>query len=245
MTPKAKRNYNAVEVRLDKRFAKNYYFSTSYTWSRQFGNYSGLASSDEPDATTGLGRADPSVSRYFDLPYMSYDSHGKLVEGLLATDRPHTLKFFGAYTWKNKFGETNFGPNFFIYSGTPLTTELQMISTVPIYVNGRGDLGRTPVFSQTDLYIYHEFKVHERWRFKIDANCSNLFNRGTATSRYTNYLNRNEANVVQFDNDVDFFKGFDWKAMVKAQDLHMDPGFNKPSFFQGYRDMRIGFKVTF
>jgi hypothetical protein len=245
LTPKAKRNYNAVEVRLDKQFAKNYYFLTSYTWSRQYGNYSGLASSDEPDATTGVGRTDPSVSRYFDLPYMSYDSQGKLVEGLLATDRPHTFKLFGAYTWKNKFGETNIGPNFFIYSGTPLTTELQMISTVPVYVNGRGDLGRTSPLSQTDLYIYHEFKVRERWRFKIDANCSNLFNQGTATSNYVNYLNRNEANVVQFDNDVDFFKGFDWKTMVKAQDLHMDPGFNRPSFFQGFRDMRLGFKVTF
>ena len=33
--------------------------------------------------------------------------------------------------------------------------------------------------------------------------------------------------------------------MVKAQNLNMDPGFNKPNFFQGFRDMRIGFKVMF
>ena len=41
-------------------------------------------------------RQDPNVSRYFDLPYSSYDAKGKLAEGLLATDRPHTLKVYGA-----------------------------------------------------------------------------------------------------------------------------------------------------
>ena len=45
MTTKAIRNYDAVEVRADKRFSRNFYFSASYTWSRLWGNYSGLASS--------------------------------------------------------------------------------------------------------------------------------------------------------------------------------------------------------
>jgi hypothetical protein len=245
VTPKAKRTYDALEIRADKRFANNYYFSASYTWSRLWGNYSGLASSDE-DA-----RQDPNVSRYFDLPYASWDSKGKLSEGLLATDRPHTLKLYGAYVLKSKLGETSFGPNFWVYSGTPLTTELFVISSVPVYVNGRGDLGRTPVFSQTNMYIYHEFKLpkSERYRFRIDANFTNVFNQSTITNRYQNYMNRNDGSYLQFKNDVDFFKGFNWQQMVAQGvadgDLRTDPGYNKPNGWQGPRDMRFGLKFSF
>ena len=59
----AVRDYDAVEVRVDKRATK-YFFNGSYTWSRLVGNYSGLASSDE------LGRTSPNVNRFFDLPFL-------------------------------------------------------------------------------------------------------------------------------------------------------------------------------
>ena len=59
----AERKYDAVEVRVDKRATK-WFFNASYTWSRLFGNYSGLASSDE------AGRTSPNVNRFFDLPFM-------------------------------------------------------------------------------------------------------------------------------------------------------------------------------
>src|SRR5450759_3942487 len=68
-TPKAKRDYDAIEFRLDKRFARNYQFSASYTWSRLYGNYSGLASSDEG------GRDNPNNSRYFDQPWTVSYTH--------------------------------------------------------------------------------------------------------------------------------------------------------------------------
>jgi hypothetical protein len=241
MTPKAKRDYDAIEIRADKRFAKSYYLSASYTWSRLWGNYSGLASSDE-DA-----RQDPNASRYFDLPYSSFDSHGKLAEGLLATDRPHTLKLYGAYLLKSKFGQTNFGPNLIVYSGTPITTELNAISSTPVYVENRGDLGRTPVFSQLDFLIYHEFNLpkHESMRFRIEANISNLLNQNTVTGRYANYLNRNDGSYLQFADDADYFKGFNWRKMVTDQELRTDPGYNKANSWQSPRDMRFGIKFSF
>jgi outer membrane receptor protein involved in Fe transport len=46
-TPKAERKYDAVEVSVDKRFAQRFALNASYTYSRLFGNYPGLASSDE------------------------------------------------------------------------------------------------------------------------------------------------------------------------------------------------------
>lgn len=251
MTPKAKRVYDAVELRLDKRFSNNYYFSTSYTISRLYGNYSGLASSDEPNAD-GEGRMDPNVSRYFDLPWMSFDSHGKLVEGRLATDRPHAFKFFGAYTLRSKVGETNFGPSFMVMSGTPLTTQVDINATTPVYVNGRGDLGRTPVFSQTDFLFYHEFRLpnSETKKFRFDANITNLFNQSTVLDRYTDYLHQDySGNVLTFNPPEAFFQGFDWQALVNqevaAGNLLTDPRFGMDRVFQGPRYVRLGIKFIF
>jgi hypothetical protein len=242
-TPKAKRNYDALELRLDKRFSRNYYFSTSYTLSRLYGNWSGLASSDEN------GRQDPNVTRYFDLPWMSYDSHGQLVYGRLATDRPQAFKFFGAYTLKTKLGETNFGPNFMLMSGTPLTTEVNVISSTPVYVNGRGDMGRTPVFSQTDLYLYHQIRVTERKSVKIDMNISNLFNQSTVTNKNVALLHESYSQQLSFDNQTDFFKGFDYKKMLAAGyadgSLLANPLYGYANGFQGPRYIRLGIKFIF
>ena len=111
-TPKAKREYWAVNFSLDKRFANNWLAGFSYTWSRLTGNYSGLASSDE------WGRAGPYVERYFDLWHMAYDKNLTPVDGPLNTDRPHYAKFFGAYTLP--FGLT-VGAVVAAMSGTPVT----------------------------------------------------------------------------------------------------------------------------
>ncbi len=253
VTPKAKRIYDAVELRLDKRFAKNYYFSTSYTISRLFGNYAGLASSDEiTDATAGTGRMDPNVQRNYDLPWMSYDSHGKLVEGRLATDRPHAFKFFGAYTLNSKLGETNFGPSFMLMSGTPITTQVDINATTPVYVNGRGDMGRTPVFSQTDFLFYHEFKLpnSETKKLRFDANVTNLFNQSTVLDKYSSVLHQDfSGNVLTFNPPEAFFQGFDWQALVnqevEAGNLIKDPRYGLASTFQGPRYLRLGIKFIF
>ncbi len=45
--PRPKRQYDAVTFGLNRRFANNYFYGANYTWSRLYGNYAGLASSDE------------------------------------------------------------------------------------------------------------------------------------------------------------------------------------------------------
>jgi hypothetical protein len=57
-TPRPKRQYDALELGYNKRFANNWFFSANYTLSRLYGNYSGLASSDEITRPAALhGRA--------------------------------------------------------------------------------------------------------------------------------------------------------------------------------------------
>ena len=235
VTPKAVRDYDAVELRLDKRFSRSYQFAASYTWSRLWGNYGGLASSDEN------GRVSPNVNRYFDLPFMSYDERGQGVYGRLASDRPHTFKVFANYALNSKLGTTNFAPYFAVFSGTPLTTEVSMVSSVPIFVYGRGDLGRTPVLSQTDLNVYHDFKPvrnHEQMRVRVEATCFNCFNQSAVTGKYVGYNHANDGQV-NIDNQADFFKGFNTKALIQAQGLRVDPRFNMANAYQGPRTMRF------
>lgn len=236
--PKAKRDYDAVEFRLERRFAKNFFFNASYTWSRLYGNYGGLASSDED------GRTSPNVNRYFDEAWMNYDSKGKLVNGLLATDRPHTFKFFGNYDLKSKLGVTRFSPLFFAYSGTPVTTEYA-VQDVPVFINGRGDLGRTPVLSQTNLLVSHDFKLpKEGHKIRFEANFNNLFNQQKALDRYKTQSHANDGSI-NFDNTADIFKGYNVTQLAKDQEIRNDPRYNQASSFQIGRSIRFGFHYIF
>jgi hypothetical protein len=90
-TPKAQRDYDGLEFRLRKRFSNRWQADVSYTISRLWGNYGGLASSDEG------GRTSPNVNRYFDNLYMSYDANNQAVFGRLQTDRPHVVKMQATY----------------------------------------------------------------------------------------------------------------------------------------------------
>ena len=133
---KAIRKYDALEVQVDKRFAKNYYFNANYTFSRLFGNYSGLASSLE------FGRVSPNVSRLFDLPFQAFTLDGDPIDGRLPTDRPHVFKFYGAYTanWGGS-QSTEFSGFTTAASGTPLTSVITFYNLNPTVVKWFGRLG--------------------------------------------------------------------------------------------------------
>ena len=239
VTPKAKRVYDAMELAVSRRFAR-VYLNASYTLSRLYGNYSGLASSDEN------GRTSPNVNRYFDEAFMVYDQRGKLVEGRLATDRPHTFKIFTSYDKKWFGGTTHFAPVVNWYSGTPITSELS-INGVPLYPNGRGDLGRTPRFFQTDFLLTHDVRVagSETRFFRFEVNASNLFNNASITNKYPQFTHTNDGSI-QFDNTADIFKGYsNYRALMTAQDIRVDPQFNQASAYQAPRVLRLGFHFFF
>lgn len=240
-TTKPMRHYDAVEMRMDKRFSRNYQFVASYTWSRLYGNYSGLASSDEN------GRDDPSVERYFDMPWQYATQQGKLAEGRLATDRPHTFKLFGAYVLNSKVGATTLSPNIQLYSGTPLTSEVAVISSTTAMPYGRGDLGRTPWFHNFDFNIMHEFKPftkNEAMKVRFELSIFNLFNNSTVTNEYITMQHQNYGQI-QFDTYSDFFKGWDAKSMMQAQGIPFDPEYAKANTFQGPRSLRMQLSFFF
>ncbi len=185
--PKAERKYDAFEVILDKRSAK-YFFNVNYTYSRLFGNYSGLSNSDEG------GRAAPNTGRYFDLPFAGFDADGNPDNGRLATDRPHVFKAYGGYsfTW-NAANSTSVSGFTTIQSGTPLTTVYSLYSVQNSILFGRGDLGRTETFSETDLRVGHVFKFGNDNRFSIEPYgvFLNLFDERNELGRQTQISSTN------------------------------------------------------
>ncbi len=77
--PKPVRDYDSVELALEKRLANRWFLRGSYLWSRLYGNYAGLSQSDEN------GRTSPNVGRLYDYPMMMFRDGGDAVYGRLPT----------------------------------------------------------------------------------------------------------------------------------------------------------------
>lgn len=175
ITPKPKRNYDAVELSLRKRLSNNWAMDAAYTYSRIYGNYPGLASSDE------WGRNSPNVNRLWDNTVMSYDINQNVVYGLLNSDRPHQFKASGSYDWD--FG-LSAGAFFILQSGLPNSTVFRASGGgYPVFPYGRSDLGRLPVYKNIDLVITQQFKIGSR-RLSLQANFDNVFDFKTPTNYY-------------------------------------------------------------
>lgn len=261
---KAKREYDAVEARVQKRFGQ-FSMDSSYTWSRLFGNYAGSASSDESQRRSGLGRNSPAVSRYFDLPFMGFTLDGEPDDGLLPTDRTHYVKFAGNYTfdwWGNKSHSTDFNAFYQIGSGTPVTTRARYGVVSGMIVSGRGDLGRTDMFSQTDASISHRYSFGRDNRFGLIGyvNVLNLLNQATELSRRET-ISRSEfppgligcPTADPNDTPVRCLTRAVFNGQITSATFlqyantagNTDNRYNLPQLFQAPRSVRFGFRFVF
>jgi Carboxypeptidase regulatory-like domain/TonB dependent receptor/TonB-dependent Receptor Plug Domain len=233
--PKAVRDYDAMELSLEKRLSNNWAGRFSYTLSRLYGNYAGLSQSDEN------GRTSPNVGRLFDYPVMVFGQDGDPVFGRLATDRPHQFKVQGLYDFD--FG-TTVGANFRLLSGIPVTREVATIApnNFPVQYLGRLSDGRTPWLSQTDLFVAHDIKLGGDKRVQISMNVTNLFNQKTGINKYMTELASGQGIDV---NEAQFYRGFDAQALIAAQNLVKDPRFLLANGYQEQLSARFGLKFSF
>ena len=252
------RRYDGFEVMFDKRLSNNWYFNANYTFSRLFGNYSGLTSSDEPHLVEG--RLAPGVSRAFDLPFIGFTAKGEKDNGRLQTDRPHVFNIFGAYIYDwfgSKSNSTEFSGFQTITSGQPQTTTIFGASTVtPQIFLGRGDLGRSPMFSQTDFNVTHRLRMgnDDRYTVAFDLNFLNLFDQRTVTGVYTT-MNPSTAPVNAAAlglSNVAYTNGYTGGTLLPAilariasQPDRSDVRYGLPHLFQSPRVVRLGVRFLF
>jgi hypothetical protein len=248
-TPKPKRQYDAVEFGLSRRFANNWFGSANITFSRLYGNYAGLSSSDEiRTPTTGVSSATSqqqagstfrqggNVNRAWDSDEQMFDSKGNLdTLGRLATDRPVVVKLYGAYSFAPN---TQVGVFFYGGSGTPMTTYVNTVHQTELFVEGRGDMGRTPFYSKTDLMLSHELEMTGNKRLRLEFTVLNLFNQKTGRHIF-NYLNRGagaprSASAIDLGG-INLNNGYDYNALIRSTSdgsNAYDPRFGMEDLFE-------------
>ena len=216
----AARSYDGVELRLTKNVSQHWMGMFSYTWSNFRGNYAGLTNSDLGDG--GGGRNAPNNSRAFDEPYFQFNAQGSSSSGLLPTDRPNALKGYAYYDlpWARKF-VTDFGITQFAYSGTPLTSELNVglnipngnLPVFPVEIVDRGKwidvtqnattgvittsapyTKRTPWYTDTDFNFKQSYKIGEVSTLSFDATFTNILNEHKVVENWEEVDSGNTAN---------------------------------------------------
>jgi hypothetical protein len=224
--PKAKRDYSAMNLSLDKRFSHSWQAGLSYTLSRLEGNYSGLASSDED------GRNSPNGERFFDMWYLPFDKSLNPIDGPLGTDRPHSLKAYGSYAFP--FGLT-VGLVANAYSGTPVTEEWS-VDTAGYYPYNRGNLGRTPFVFFANAYMEYAIRLGGRKAIKFNLNIDNLTDSRMAqrifSTKYRYNISPGEAAIISTD----------W---MPAPDEVVDPRFGMGYNFLAPISGRFGVRFEF
>jgi hypothetical protein len=179
----------------------NFNGQLSYTFSRLYGNYSGLTDTDVTDASGG--RHNANNNRSFDLPEMQYTTSGKVTDGPLGTDRPNVVSAAGSYNLKWLRMLSTVGIVQTIAEGSPRSTCIPVIDSTSScqYWGQRGtwaNLGqdgtglfvlkglntgaRMPVYTQTDFNLDHSFgvsKTNEVMKLTLEFNVLNLFNQRT------------------------------------------------------------------
>jgi hypothetical protein len=233
--PKPVRDYDAVEFAFDKRYSDNWFARVSYMWSRLNGNYSGLSQGDEN------GRTSPNVGRLFDYPAMMFDENGQPVFGPLPTDRPHQFKVQGIYSLP--FG-TSVGAHFQVQSGVPVSREIGIFppNNLPVQYHGRGSDGRTDIYSQTDLYVQHEFKVGGDRALQVSLNVLNVFDQSASIGKWQTYQLSNGINI---DEHAFYTGGVDFDREIDLQHVDKDPRFLMDSWYQFPISARFGVKFLF
>ena len=206
----AARSYDGLEFRLNKNVSHNWMGMFSYTYSKFRGNYTGLTSSDLADG--GGGRNAPNNSRAFDEPYFSWNADGGSSSGLLPTDRPNALKGYIYYDlpWLRHFA-TDFGVFQSAYSGTPLTSQMDVgysYAGQPVFetdIVNRGKwidvaqdpttgaittsapyVKRTPWYTTTDFNLKQTVKLGEAKSLSFDATFTNVLNQHQVVALWQN-----------------------------------------------------------
>ncbi len=244
---KAVRDYEALELVYNRRFADNFSLRAAYTYSKLTGNYSGLASSDE------FGRTDPNIQRYFDGLVYGYDSKGKIVDGVLNTDRPHAFELQGVYQmpWR-----LTAGLNFSYFSGGPVSTDASY-NGVNFFPNGRNDMGRLPSLTNFDLYLAQPFQV-AGLQFEVSVNILNLFDAKTETRRGNVQFQKEVCDAFPetttaaagpCDTTNAWYFGhvvpYDYATIMKNAGFEEYVQYGKPIAFQAPREIRFGLKLNF
>jgi len=140
--PEPTRDYEALELTLNKRFSNNWQLFGSAVYSKNEGNYGGLFRQDN-------GQLDPNITSLYDLPSLLEGAFG-----LLPNDREYQFKLYGSYVWPFRL-TTGFFAQYL--DGTPISQlgAHDLYGTNERFVTSRGSAGRTPDIWSLDVSLQY------------------------------------------------------------------------------------------
>jgi hypothetical protein len=184
-----KREYQAIEVEVNKALSHNWSLIANWRIARLRGNFEGAFRNDN-------GQNDPGISSLYDFtPGLLNEIGTQLAVGSLNADRLHIVNIYPTYIFDKTFLRgLVVTPGVKIQSGVPLTTLYAQEAygnngEVPPF--GRGDLGRAPVTGTVDIHVDYPWKISETKSFHFAVDMLNIAN------------TKRELGVNQF-KDLDF-----------------------------------------
>jgi outer membrane receptor protein involved in Fe transport len=247
---KPRRDYNALQFTLTRRFSKKLYVQGSYTYSRTEGNYPGLFSSTN-------GQVDPNISSQYDLVELLANHIGALPQ-----DRPHYIKLDGYYTFDlKKAGDLTVGIRFRALSGTPENALAghYLYGANESFLLPQGQLGRTDFDHGLDVHVGYSHKLKKNMNLELFLDIYNVYNRqGTAAvdNTYAPYYKLSSAGVSgeqQNANpvsggtyeDLIWVKEIDSRGAESSKPIGRNPNFLNTAGRYGPAYGRIGARLTF
>ena len=172
--PNAVRNYQAIEIEVNKSLSHNWSLISNWRISRLRGNFEGAFRNDN-------GQNDPGISSLYDFTNGQLGTLGfQLTPGPLNADRLHIVNIYPTYTFDKGFVRGLIvTPGVKIQSGLPLTTLAAQQAygnqgEVPLF--GRGDLGRGPVTGTVDVHLDYPVKLGETKSLHFAVDVLNIAN---------------------------------------------------------------------
>ena len=172
--PKAIRDYKAVELTAQRKFADNYTWQLSYLWSKLDGNYEGAYQGI--GGADGTGQLDPNINSAFDLPEFIVNSYGPL-----SGDRQGQFKANGYYEFS--FG-LSVGASLSYLTGTPVSRlgYHNGYGRYELFLLPRGSEDRTPNVAKLDINLAYVLKISGKKQVRFMVDIFNLLDSQTAAS---------------------------------------------------------------
>ena len=242
--PQAVRNYDGLELRLTKTQSRGFSGMFSYTWSRLWGNYTGLTTTDQTDGGT-TGRNSPDTTRSFDEPSYYFQANGKSSDGVLPTDRPNAFKAYAYYTlpWRGSFrnNATTFGLFQVAYSGSPVSSYTDVGLAIangagappPVeagYLFGRGNWVNVTQDSFGNITLGTPHARRTPWYTQTDLNLQHSIKVNHNNEAQVLSLNANFTNLLNQHAVTAYWAGFNSTYLGSA--LFPFQIFNGAAFYQ-------------
>jgi hypothetical protein len=242
--PQAIRNYDGLELRLTKTQSRGFSGMFSYTWSRLWGNYSGLTTTDQTDGGT-TGRNSPDTTRSFDEPSYYFQANGKSSDGVLPTDRPNAFKAYAYYTmpWRGNLrnNSTTFGLFQVAYSGSPVSSYSDVGLAIangagappPVeagYLFGRGNWVNVAQDVSGNITLGTPYARRTPWYTQTDLNLQHSIKVNHNNEAQVLSLNANFTNLLNQHAITAYWAGFNSTYLGSA--LFPFQIFNGAAFYQ-------------